>query len=357
MRSFHGNHAWPRRIARGLLPLLLAGAVGLAAGGCKEEALQHDANRAAPPGGLTPAQAAMVVARVGDKNITLGEFAATLERMDQFDRLRYQTPERRKELLDQMITVELLAREARQRGLDKKPETQAAMRQIMRDAMLADARKSIRGPGDLPEAEVRAYYEAHKSDFMEPERRRVSQLVTKDKQTAQQLIDKAKDLSAAEWGALVVKQSADPHLKGYKGPAEMAGNLGIVGPPDDERGANPRVPDELRDAAFKIGQIGQVYGEPVQGSDGQWHVVRLTSKTDAHARSFAEAERSIRITMTQEALSAAEKQLEAELRKKLPVVIDEKALSDVALPAPSKPKAPHGMSPHGDPHGDDPHGH
>ena len=54
---------------------------------------------------LSPEQATRTLAKVGDRVITLGDFAATLERMDQFDRLRYQTKERRKELLDEIIAA------------------------------------------------------------------------------------------------------------------------------------------------------------------------------------------------------------------------------------------------------------
>ena len=61
---------------------------------------------------LTPEQAKQTLAKVGDDTITLGDYAAALEHMDQFDRLRYQSVERRKELLDEMITVQLLAKEA-----------------------------------------------------------------------------------------------------------------------------------------------------------------------------------------------------------------------------------------------------
>src|SRR5690242_5717490 len=60
--------------------------------------------------------AARVLAQVGGRTITLGDYAAALERMDQFERLRYQTPERRKQLLDELINAELLAREAEKRG-------------------------------------------------------------------------------------------------------------------------------------------------------------------------------------------------------------------------------------------------
>ncbi|HEX6275195.1 MAG TPA: hypothetical protein VFZ53_19280, partial [Polyangiaceae bacterium] len=79
---------------------------------------------------LSPEMAKKTLAKVGDRVITLGEFEATLERMDPFERMRYQSQDRRKRLLDEMIEVELLAGEARRRGLDKLPETEERRRQL-----------------------------------------------------------------------------------------------------------------------------------------------------------------------------------------------------------------------------------
>src|SRR3982751_6687354 len=61
----------------------------------------------APPGQLTPELARQVLVKVGDREITLGEYAETLERMDPFERLRYQSPDRRKLLLNEILQVEL----------------------------------------------------------------------------------------------------------------------------------------------------------------------------------------------------------------------------------------------------------
>jgi peptidyl-prolyl cis-trans isomerase C len=69
--------------------------------------------------------------------------------------------------------------------------------------------------------------------------------------------------------------------------------------------------------------------------------VRMTGKTDARDRSFADAERSIRVALVQQRLRAREAELEAELKKKYPVSIDETQLAKIPLPAPSaKPQAP-----------------
>src|SRR5271165_3241911 len=84
--------------------------------GCGEAPEAPDAGDHAQTPSLTPEQAAKVLAKVGDSTITLGDYVAALEHMDQFDRLRYQSPERRKELLNEMINVKLLAGEARDKG-------------------------------------------------------------------------------------------------------------------------------------------------------------------------------------------------------------------------------------------------
>ncbi len=149
------------RSARALLLGAAFAALGVSVGGC--DSCKSGTTPAVDAGNtsrgvhsLTPELAAKVLAKVGDKNITLGDYVAVLDRMDQFDRLRYQSPERRKELLDEIINVELLAQEATAKGYDKDPVAQEELRQILRDAMLADTRKDAPKPADIPLAEVRA---------------------------------------------------------------------------------------------------------------------------------------------------------------------------------------------------------
>lgn len=348
MRNKGSLGARGSRLPVGVAAVLLA----LSLGSCREEALQRPTSSdgsAEMPAGLTPKQASMVLAKVGDDPITLGEFAATLERMDQFDRLRYRTPERRRELLEEMIKVELLAQEARRQGLSNDPEVQEALRQILRDAILRDARKGARGPAEFSEAEVRAYYDEHKEDYKEPERRRVGQIEMSNKAKAEKVLEEAKTANAAEWGKLVLANSLEYAGKTYSGPVETAGDLGLVGPPADKRGANPRVAEEVRAAVFELSEVGQVLGRLVEGQ-GKWHIIRLMGKTASHARSYAEAERTIRITMSQRDIAEREQVLEEELRKKFPVTIDESALADVEIPSTTQPNPEPSAEPPGHAH-------
>ena len=284
----------------------------------------------AQPTSLTPEQAKQVLAKVGDETITLGDYAAALEHMDQFDRLRYQSKERRKELLDEMITVQLLAKEATAKVYDKDPVAQQEVRAILRDSMLAEARKNAPVPADVPESEVRAWFGAHRAEYKDPERRSLSVVVLSDEASAREALAAAtKVASGAQWGELVRAKSVDPQARANV-PVDLAGDLGIVSPPGDPRGENTRVPEEVRAAAFAIGEVGHV-ADKVVASRGKLYIVRLTQKIPAHERTYEEAERSIRVKLSQDKLRAKEDELITELRKSVKVEIDEAALATVKV--------------------------
>jgi len=313
----------------------------LAAAACGDGAQPSGPDAGPPPGGLTPEQAARVLARVGDVTITLGDYAAALDRMDPFDRLRYQSVEKRRELLNEMVDLELLAIEAKKRGLDKKPEAEAAVRQVLRDALLDQAHNALPTPAEIPLAEVRAYYDANLPEYREPERRRVSAIVLDDEAKAKEVLEAALAAkNSTGWGTLFMQHSTTAAAdKKQTGPLDLAGDLGIVGPPDDPKGANPRIAEPLRAAVFKLGKVGDIHGEVV-AIDKKFYVVRLAGRTQAHERTFAESERQIRVELLKVKMRELEGALEQELRKKYKVEIDDVALAQVAagaapLPAPS----------------------
>jgi parvulin-like peptidyl-prolyl isomerase len=311
----------------------------VACGACNENALEKpdaaDASASAR-GPLSPELAAKPLATVGDRVITLGEFAATLDRIDQFERLRYQSVERRRALLDEIINAELLASEAKKRGLDKDPEVKERIRQILREDVVRRMRLDLPTSAEITEADVRAYYDKHRDEFREPERRRVAHIVLADKAKAQKVLEQAKKASPTEWGKLVRENSLDKASAGTgTGPLELAGDLGLCAPPGQDRGDNPRVAESLRKAVFQIGAVGGVYDGIVEEA-GRFHIVRMTGKNDARDRSMKEADRVIRSAIFQQRMEEAEKKFAEELKQRFPVKIDEKALSKVEVPAAPK---------------------
>jgi peptidyl-prolyl cis-trans isomerase C len=275
--------------------------------------------------GLTPAEAKEVLVTVGTRAITLGDYVATLSRMDQFERLRYQTEERQKALLDEMIEVELLAQEAERRGLDKDPEVQLRLQKALRDELLRLVEARLPALEEISEREVRAYYDAHRSEFQEPERRRVLLIKVGSQSVADEVLQAAQGATGQQWAELARKYSLE-HATAREGdPEEFAGDVGFVSPPGEERGANNAVPDEARKEVFGLKKIGDVALHAV--SEGKYfYIVRLGGISPARDRTISEADRAIRVELRRQKFLQAEKDYEAELRKKYPVKIDEQAL-------------------------------
>lgn len=299
-----------------------------------------------PPGGLTQEQASRVLAKVGERTITLGDFAATLDRMDQFDRLKFQAADRRKDLLNQMIDIELLAEEAKKRGLDQQPMTQEAIRAVLRDAYLVEAHKALPTPAEIPADEVKAYYDAHVADYTDPERRRVSAIQIDDAgpdamKKATDALETAKKGSAGDWSRLFFEVSTNaPKERIANVPTDLAGDLGMVGPANDPKGENEGVPAAVRDAVFKLAKVGDVFDGVVK-ADGKLYIVRMSGLTSPRTRSLAEADRTIRQLLLGQRLKALEDKLEADLRQKFKVEIDDAALEKLsAAPTPTAPPKP-----------------
>jgi parvulin-like peptidyl-prolyl isomerase len=312
-------------------------------GACHEKPKQISAPMAsasALPGRLTPELAKQVLAKVGEREITLGEYAETLERMDPFERVRYQSADRRKLLLNEIVQVELLAQEAKRRGLDKQPETEERLRQILKDELLRDVRREAPAPSDISDAEVHAYFDAHHEEFKEPERRRVAHIVVASEAQAKAVLAKATGATAVEWGKLVSDVSLDKPAKGAAPAlAELAGDLGIVGPPGHPRGANPRVPEALRAAVFEIAKVGDVLNRVVP-EGGRFHILRMTGRSEARDRSFQDSERTIRVALVQQKIQDREARLETELKQRYPVSVDDDALAQVKVPEPEGDAVP-----------------
>ncbi len=316
----------------GAAVLALASTGAVCAGCHKGPPAGSDAGQGGP--GPTTDQAAQVLARVGDRTIRVGDYVAALEHMDQFDRFRFQAPERRKELLAEMIDVMLLADEARAKGYDKDPVAQQEIREILRDAMLAKAREGAPGPDEVPAAEVSAYFDAHRADFRDPERRRFSAIVLPAEAAADPVLEAAKKATPAQWGELLRAKSVDAQARS-DGPVDLAGDMGFVSPPGDARGVNTRVPDVVRAAVFDIAVVGGVLPRAVKAGDKLW-IVKLTTRTEAHDRTLQDAERSVRVKLAAEKMRAREQAFLDELRQQYPVKVDEAALAQVKVETPAR---------------------
>jgi peptidyl-prolyl cis-trans isomerase C len=121
-----------------------------------------------------PKKTGPAVARGDGVVVTADEFKARLKEQSPIIRSRFTTLERKKEFLDGLIRFEVLAAEADKQGLMNDPEIQVAVRKLMVQKMVQRYFQDAGGAKDLPETELRDYYEKNKAEYFRPARVRLA---------------------------------------------------------------------------------------------------------------------------------------------------------------------------------------
>ncbi|WP_342374120.1 peptidyl-prolyl cis-trans isomerase [Myxococcus stipitatus] len=138
-------------------------------------ALSACGNSSSRTSGQTPQDSGPVVAVINDRSLSAQEVKAKLDEQPLFVRNRYTTAEKKKEFLDNLIRFELLVQEARRQGLENDPDVRATLEKVMVQKLLRKQQEAA-ASAPLDEAELRKYYDEHRSEFSKPERIRVSHL-------------------------------------------------------------------------------------------------------------------------------------------------------------------------------------
>jgi peptidyl-prolyl cis-trans isomerase C len=241
--------------------------------------------------GLTTEQAASLLVQVGDKRITLGDFAERLGNQSPYLRARYHSPERRREFLDNMVRFELLATEADKRGFTKSEDVERVRKQAMVQQMMQDLfDKGGIKLGDVSEAEIKAYYDQNTSEFDKPAQVRASHILFKDKASAEKVL---KELRLAPTDMELFRKLASANNSDAT-TKDSFGDLRFFSETPDKSGETdePKRPQAVRTAAFTLAKVGDLYGQVVQSEQG-FHIVKLTGKREALKRSLEDARRMI----------------------------------------------------------------
>ncbi len=341
---------------------LLVIVLGAGCGGCKRPpAPRADAAVARAPtpdaGGprrddpcenLDAAQRDLVVARVNDQVLTLCDFNRRMGHNNPYLRARFNAPEQRRALLQSWVDSELLAAEAHSRGLDDEPEVRRFVTLQLARRLEAATRAEVPAP-TVTDAEVRAFYDAHQSEYVTEAQVRASQIVLPTRAAADALLTelRAHPDDDALFRERVRRLSVDPDSRAADG------DLGFF-----PQAGGASVAPEVAAAAFALqrnGQLGEQVVESAHGGPNRgpgFHLVRLTARRDALHRTLEEETRRIRARLTREKRDAAEeaamRALVERLRTATPVQIDEAALAAVQVtPAPGVAPALMGPLPTG----------
>jgi peptidyl-prolyl cis-trans isomerase C len=161
--------------------------------------------------------------------VTAEELTRRLEEMSPALRARYQTLEQKREYVEGLARFELLVREALARGLQNDPEVVASTKRALVTRLMRAQLDEAQPP--ISDAEVAAYYERQKEDYVRPEQVRLSHVflaapradaarVTEARARADKLLADAKALPArdfAAFGRLARAHSEEPRTQPLDG--------------------------------------------------------------------------------------------------------------------------------------------
>lgn len=341
------NRPAPRRLAPWLLPAGRPNVrVGLAAfatftifmGACGDDPAPQPQDKPAANAdeaasakyGLTPEQAAKPLATIGDVKITVGSFAERLGSQSPYLRARYASPERRREFLDNMIRFELLALEAEKEGFAKADSVQRVRKQMMVQRMMSELfeEQGVK-LADIDEAEIKAYYEAHRDDFHKPGQVRASHILFKKKAPAEKVLAslKAGNGDMQQFRELAKAHNTDAETK------DRLGDLRFFGETPSSDPVETPMPAELRAAAFTLEKAGALYPELIQSEAG-FHILKLTGKRAKLERSLEDARRLIQNRLWRTKREEAIEAFVEDLRKRAEVKEDLSLLAQVQVPEP-----------------------
>ncbi|MEE2786241.1 MAG: peptidyl-prolyl cis-trans isomerase [Myxococcota bacterium] len=279
---------------------------------------------------LSEGQKKRVVARIGDRMITLEEFESRLNEKSPFVRARYNSPNRKQEFLDSLIRFELLALEAEKKGYGKDPDVVLAHKQAMVRRFVAEEVAQLIRMKDVTDADMKAYFEAHKSDYVRPAQVRAAHILVKAENTAigilKQLLDKNSGPVAgasSDFKAWVKRASIDQKTKEKNGDLGFFAESGTAHAHGAAHGST--VPASVAKAAFSLKTNGAIFATPVKSSAG-WHIVQRTGFRRAIDQNIAAVKNKIRNAVFREKKRTAMQAYVKSLREKVKVNIDEAVL-------------------------------
>jgi peptidyl-prolyl cis-trans isomerase C len=285
-----------------------------------------------------PASKGEAVAKGKDILITTEDFKARLDEQSPFIRARYQTIERKKEFLDNLIRFEVLANEAQKQGLANDPEVQLTLKKVMVQKLVQKNFQDNEGAKDVPEADLQKFYDEHKDEYYRPRKVRLAAVVwnapqgsperaakkaAAAKTLAKLKVDEKKNSLAF---AQVVSQSSED-----AGTKALAGDLGFRS--KDELAKTYGA--ALADAAFAL-QDGQTSG--VLETEKGVYLVKVTGHQDELNRPFEQVKAQIANRLHRERKSKEFDEWLKKLRADAGVTVDEKVLE--AIPVAAGPGAP-----------------
>lgn len=268
-------------------------------------------------GGAGAEEPSPVVARVAGVAITAEDFRREMSRRGLG---KEATPAQKDALLEEMVRLEVLAARARQLGLDQDPDIVSAVRKMLAGRVLAAELEPTLAAVAVEDAQVKAYYDAHRGEFTTPERRRAAVIRVDVSPRAAPAVRarahaRAEEIAAAARTGEAAFKDAAARYSDDTATRYVGGDLGWV-----EQDARSPLDPAAREALFALPAPGATSGV-VAGGDALY-VVRLADRRPAALRPLEDVQGAIRHRLVAERRQALADEYHAKVRSGLAVSVD-----------------------------------
>jgi len=249
-----------------------------------------------------------VVAKIGDKVITLEEFEKEVESLPDFYKPLLLDPKAKREFLKKLIDREILLLEARKAGVYEREDVRRKIEECEKGVILdAFLSQILREKDEVTEEEAKRYYDEHKEEFFMNESIRVRHIVVRTLEEAKEI--KKRLEQGEDFVELAKRYSISPSGK-------WGGDLGYI-----QRG---QVGKEFEKAAFSLKRPGEI-SDIVKTTFG-YHIIRLEDRKPPRQLSFEEVRDKIIQKLKEQKKQKALEDYLKKVKKQYKIVINEKLL-------------------------------
>lgn len=269
------------------------------------------------PAAVESASAGVVVARIGDRDITWGHMEALLSELPAKERASIEKDSKRlREFVTQFVMEELLHDRAMRQGYDQDERFQRRLATLRRHLLANRVReeelsKRVR----LTDADIELYFRANQDRYATPARLQAAHILYPSAASAEAALDRLR--AGGIFAELANAESADTATRG------QGGALGFV-----EEGSTvvPHLGEapEVASLLWAL-DVGHATG-PIKTRQG-YHIFIVTERTQRQPAAFADVKRRVEQDMRQEREEAAMRELLDELLKTEKAVIFEERIS------------------------------
>ncbi len=243
--------------------------------------------------GCGTGEQAQVVARVGDREITVDELQAQWKQASRLKIQGVSELQRKKELVDKLVGDQVVIMEAYKEGLDNQVDNDSGLAdQKNRIILTALYQKEIADKCKVTESEMRKEYQRTKEEI------HAAHILVETEPEAEEIYEALK--GGADFEELARERSIDPTVEANQG------DLGFF--------TWGKMVPEFQEAAFAMRE-GEI-SKPVKTTYG-WHVIKLIERREQEQSPFEESKELIKTKLTNEKREKRVREYFTQLRKKV----------------------------------------